>query len=68
MDRRRDLGDQDDFGDMGDLQERSTNLLSSRIIDASEISIEGWWMSHARWDYEVDCDAGRPGLCAKVTF
>ncbi|XP_072173971.1 uncharacterized protein [Diadema setosum] len=57
----------DDFGDLGDLDmAASRNLISSRIIEASEISIEGWWMSHARWDYEIDCDAGRPGLCAKV--
>nr|XP_054751834.1 uncharacterized protein LOC129257518 [Lytechinus pictus] len=66
QDQKYVIEDQDDFGNLGDLQERSTNLLSSRIIESSEISIDGWWMSHARWDYEVDCDAGRRGLCAKV--
>ncbi|XP_072020307.1 uncharacterized protein [Amphiura filiformis] len=52
---------------LGDDVHDDLNLVSSKLIDSSQIELAGWWMPHVRWNPEIDCNTGQPGICSKVS-
>ena len=51
---------------LGDEAMDDMNLISPKLIDSSQVDIAGWWMPHVKWNPEIDCNTGEPGLCSKV--